>query len=90
MVINDCTDCETISMEDCQLVADKLNITFVQYNATDYPPNCSVFQSSYEVIFNNNTDSIYDCSYVDLCVCEKHSGGGPAPGNCTSNPSYVL
>ena len=76
-------------MEDCQFVAEKLNNTFVNNNATDYAPACSVY-SGKEVVFNNNTESTYDCGYTDLCICEKHSGDGPAPGDCSPYPSYVL
>ena len=80
-------------MEDCELVADKLGLPFNSThatNSTDYPPNCSVYEGNVEVIFNVNTETTSDCAYFNLCVCEKHTGDGPAPGNCDPTPNLVL
>ena len=44
MVFNEDTDCERISIDECQFVANKLGLTFETIDTNEYLPYSTVFE----------------------------------------------
>jgi len=68
LVQNDNIDCEIISRSDCQEFADKLGISFDDYNDADYPPGCWYEEPT---AYYNNMTTTEPCWYEAICVCKK-------------------
>ena len=81
LVLNSVTNCERISLAECEIVAEQLGVPFVTQDTTGYPPYCGIHEGE-EMYFNNRSTSTYECDREDFCVCHPYdpSSGAPAPG----------